>query len=137
MHMLITREVDYALRILRGLSKGEQFSAVELADNEQIPRPFAYKILKKLKNGKLVAVQRGAKGGYTLVAELRHVSLYDLLNMMENSKYVSACMDKAHQCAWRAKRNNGACQVHRHLAAIQAALDEQLKAYSLYDLISQ
>lgn len=134
--MLITREVDYALRILRALSKGGQLTAVELAEREQIPQPFAYKILKKLKIGNLLAVQRGALGGYTLAADLHKVSLFDLLGMMENAKYLSACMDKNHKCAWRSSRENAPCNVHVHLAAIQATLDKQLKAYSLYDLIS-
>ena len=134
--MLITREVDYALRILRALSKGGQFTAVDLAESEQIPQQFAYKILKKLKIGKLLTVQRGAMGGYTLTADLHHVSLYDLLNMMENTKYVSSCMDENHQCAWRAKRDNAPCMVHIHVAGIQTSLDQHLKSYSLYELIS-
>ena len=46
--MLITRETDYALRILRTLSDGKSYTAGELAERESLPQKFAYKILKKL-----------------------------------------------------------------------------------------
>ena len=46
--MLITRETDYALRLVRSLADGERRSVSQLSDEEQIPKAFAYKIIKKL-----------------------------------------------------------------------------------------
>ena len=42
--LLITREADYALRILRTLSEGGLVTAAEITQRELIPRQFAYKI---------------------------------------------------------------------------------------------
>lgn len=39
--MLITRETDYALRMLRVLLDGEKHSAAEMAETELIPMQFA------------------------------------------------------------------------------------------------
>ena len=61
--MLITRETDYALRMLRVLLDGEKHSAAEMAETELIPMQFAYQILRKLSAGELVQVSRGAAGG--------------------------------------------------------------------------
>ncbi len=61
--MLITRETDYALRILRALSGGEQMTVAAIAQDQQVPQQFAYKILKKLSKGGLVSIARGAEGG--------------------------------------------------------------------------
>ena len=36
--MLITKETDYALRILRSLSEGGSFTVGELTEKEQLPR---------------------------------------------------------------------------------------------------
>lgn len=58
--MLITRETDYALRMLRVLLDGEKHSAAEMAETELIPMQFAYQILRKLSAGELVQVSRGA-----------------------------------------------------------------------------
>ena len=46
--MVITRETDYALRILRALLDGKLHTAGQIAQDELLPQAFAYKILKKL-----------------------------------------------------------------------------------------
>ncbi len=61
--MIITKETDYALRILRVLLDGEKHSVAEMSETELIPNQFAYQILRKLSAGNLVRVSRGALGG--------------------------------------------------------------------------
>ena len=46
--MLITRECDYAVRVVRALADGRRMSVGEICEKEFITAPFAYKILKKL-----------------------------------------------------------------------------------------
>ena len=46
--LVITRETDYALRILRALLDGELHAAGEIDQTELLPQAFAYKLLKKL-----------------------------------------------------------------------------------------
>jgi hypothetical protein len=46
--VLITRETDYALRILQNLMDGEKRSVGDISQKELIPQQFAYKIAKKL-----------------------------------------------------------------------------------------
>ncbi len=60
--MIITKETDYALRILRVLLDGEKHSVAEMSETELIPNQFAYQILRKLSAGNLVRVRRGALG---------------------------------------------------------------------------
>ena len=64
--MIITKETDYALRILRVLLDGEKHSVAEMSETELIPTQFAYQILRKLSAGNLVRVSRGALGGCAL-----------------------------------------------------------------------
>ena len=61
--MLITRETDYALRILQSLLNGEKKSVGEISEQELIPQQFAYKIIKKLSQAGFVQILRGADGG--------------------------------------------------------------------------
>ena len=56
--MIITKETDYALRILRVLLDGEKHSVAEMSETELIPNQFAYQILRKLSAGNLVRVSR-------------------------------------------------------------------------------
>ena len=50
--MFITRECDYAVRVIRAL-QGERLSVPEICEKEAITAPFAYKILKKLQKAKM------------------------------------------------------------------------------------
>ena len=56
--MVITRETDYALRILRALLDGKLHTAGQIAQDELLPQAFAYKILKKLeKAGRIIELR--------------------------------------------------------------------------------
>lgn len=48
--MFITRESDYAMRVIRALMWEPRLSVSEICERESITAPFAYKILKKLQN---------------------------------------------------------------------------------------
>ena len=64
--MFITRESDYAVRVIRALAGERRLSVNEICEKEELTAPFAYKILKKLQKAKIVKGFRGVHGGYTL-----------------------------------------------------------------------
>ena len=97
--MIITKETDYALRILRVLLDGEKHSVAEMSETELIPNQFAYQILRKLSAGNLVRVSRGALGGCELSCDLDATSLYDLMGVVGERGILCACMPLAGQ-AW-------------------------------------
>ena len=63
---MITRETDYALRLLRTLQDGKRHTASEAAEREMVPSSFAYQILKKLARAGFVEIIRGTDGGCRL-----------------------------------------------------------------------
>lgn len=132
--MIITREVDYALRLLRSLSSGEKMSVRELCDREQIPQQFTYKIIRKLARDKYINVTRGVDGGCCLRADLSELSLYDLMETMDARSYVNGCLSPGFHCSWAESCSTG-CRLHRQLEKIQANLDQELKTHSLKGLI--
>lgn len=132
--LLITRETDYALRILRALSGGERMTAAEICRKELLPQQFAYKILKKLERAGCIQISRGADGGCRLTADLNQTSLYDLTEIIGEDRSVSACMGSWFQCSWRQNSTAG-CQVHRQLLQIQRVLDAELKSRSLHQML--
>ena len=56
--LLITRETDYALRILRALSQGVCLTVGEIAEKESLPHKFTYKIMKKLEKAGIIRIIR-------------------------------------------------------------------------------
>lgn len=133
--MLITKEIDYALRILSGLEADELITVTELCSRELVPDPFAYKILKKLERGGLVDIIRGKHGGCRLACDLSVITIYQLLTVIDESVSISACMDQEYECLRR--KRNGTCPIHNKLSVIQKNLTDELKKYTLSDLISE
>lgn len=132
--MLITREADYALRILRTLANGAQQTAPQICQEEQIPDKFVYKIAKKLERAGMIQITRGAEGGCRLVADLHRVSLYDLMEALGADRLVNACMQPGYCCNWQGIHTRP-CEVHLQLQQIQDKIDGLLREYSLYGLL--
>jgi len=129
--MLITKETDYALRILRTLSAGGSFTVGEISVREDVPREFAYKILKKLEKASLVTITQGARGGCSLNCDLKQRTLYDLVDAVEKRAKLTACMEPSYQCEWQEKKNYP-CTTHLQLLKVQEAIDNELRSRSLY-----
>ena len=132
--MLITRETDYALRILRALSDGEQITVGDVCKRELLPQQFVYKILKKMEHAGFVRIARGAEGGCRLIADLEKTSLYDLIEAMKADRWVGACMRPDFQCVWR-RDNASRCVVHGQLQQIQEVLDTELRRRNLRQML--
>ena len=132
--LLITKETDYALRILRSLSKGGRISSSEICTQELIPQQFAYKILGKLAKANLIESIRGPSGGSVLIADLNQITLYDLMKMVEGSDFLSPCTNPEYQCSWR-NQHHSVCNVHNRLMHIQEKLNEELRKQSLHQII--
>ena len=57
--MIISRELDYAVRIIRQLNKTQISNAAQIEKAECMSRDFARKILGKLKKAGIVSADRG------------------------------------------------------------------------------
>lgn len=134
--MLITRETDYALRILSTLALGRQFTAGELCEQELIPRQFGYKILKKLDRGGLIEITRGKNGGCRLACDLGQTTLYHLMNVIGEDLRVSCCMVPDYECRRRQKRN-GCCPINERFVSLQKSLNRELKLCTLSELVKE
>ena len=132
--MLITRETDYALRVLRALAGGGRMTAEEICREELLPRQFVYKILKKLEKAGLISIARGAEGGCRLCSDLKKFSLYDLAAAMGEDRSVNACMQAGFRCAWRESHSSRWPVLCQRLE-VQIILDSELRARSLHRML--
>ena len=133
--LVITRETDYALRILRALLDGGLHTVGQLSQDELLPQAFAYKILKKREKAGLSQVVRGTAGGCRLAADLSKVGLYDLMRAIGEHGCLSTCMAPDYACPWRERQGN--CTVHDRLLGIQETLDSELRRHSLASILAE
>lgn len=134
--MIIKKESDYAVRLIRGLSDGKRHSASELAESQGVPKLFAYKIMKKLHHAGVVEVYQGVTGGYKLSVDLDEISLLRFLSVTENSLLRNICMEENSGCEWEETQEGRHCSVHRHLHAIQDIICRELERHSVRDILS-
>lgn len=130
--MIITRETDYALRILRACAGQEKKTASRLAESEHIPKQYLYKIVQKLQEAGYVESIRGRAGGIVCTCDLNSTSLLDIVMLMENDSALCACVRPGYVCSWA--NSHGICSVHNELCRIQQELNLRFARVSLYDL---
>ena len=131
--MLITRECDYAVRIVRALAGGEKLCVNQICEMEQLTPAFVYKILKKLEKQEIVKSFRGSNGGYALKKSTTELTLLDIYLAVEPDFYMIECMNPQKACA-RNQEDSG-CMVHKELCRIQGRLVEELKEHTIAQIM--
>ncbi|MFC2471014.1 MAG: hypothetical protein ACFNVI_06380 [Lachnoanaerobaculum gingivalis] len=90
--MLITREMDYAVRIIRALKEGTKVSATEVAKKEHLPQAITYKVLntyaEKMMGPENTSAIAGAKTSTTILRQMAQNNAMRL--WVKNQKIQSA-----------------------------------------------
>lgn len=130
--MLITREMDYAVRIIRALKGGAKISATEVAKKEHLPQAITYKVLNGLLKSKLIGSMRGVKGGYYLKCDLSKTTLFDVCIALGEDMSITECVREGYDCV-----NNrcGECILNKEFNRIQSTLNEELQRTTLDNLL--
>lgn len=131
--MLITRECDYAVRIVRALADGTRLCVNDICPQEDLTPAFVYKILKKLEKAEIVQSFRGSNGGYALKKGLHEITLYELYHAVDESFYIIECLDDKKPCSRNPEY--ASCKVHQELERIQNVLVEELQAKTLAEIL--
>ena len=129
--MLITRRSDYAMRICRVLHDGKVHNVREICQAEEIPKAFAYKILRELEMAGLVKSERGNQGGYYLNRPLSELTLYDVVNITEDDLAILHCMKE--ECNRNPDSMPG--KVHQEIERIQNILIDELKKKTIEEIL--
>lgn len=128
----MTREMDYAIRIVRALYRNGQLSAAQIAKKEQMQKAITYKVLKKLAKAKIVESRRGIDGGYRLCKPCNEFRFYDLFLAVKEDLLLTECLKTGYLCE---NNENGHCGAHREFCRIQQILETELKRTPLNKLL--
>ena len=130
--MLITREMDYAVRVVRALKDGTKVSASEVAKKEHLPQAITYKVLNSLLKSKLIGSMRGVNGGYYLKCDLTNTTLYDICVALGEDMSITECVREGYDCI-----NNrcGECILNKEFNRIQSSLNSELQMTTLDKLL--
>lgn len=131
--MLLTRECDYAIRIIRALKGGDIVSVQEISQKEGITASIAYKLARKLEKSGYLKSYRGSNGGYALNKRLSQVTLYDLCQAVDKKIFICSCANREFACTQNTVEKP--CRVHQELCRIQKLVETELKAKPLSEIL--
>lgn len=132
---MITREIDYAIRIMRALATGEKINMQRICETEFIPKAFAYKIIQKLSKSNFVEIERGINGGCRLATDLDKVTLFDLITAIQEDLFINACLEEGYCCVHCSDGKE--CSVRCELQRIQAVLVGELQRNPLSQVLKR
>ena len=132
--MLLTKESDYGIRVIRSLASYEKKAVREICDAEHIPNQYAYKILKKLEHGGFVRSIRGRDGGYILAKPLNEFSIYDIAVALDGDFAVFECLRDDNDCTFKDKDHP--CKVHLEFVRLQQMLVDEMQQLTMDKVLS-
>lgn len=97
----LTNLADYAVVLATGLAARPEVlhTASELSESTGIPVPTVSKILGALSRGKVLASQRGLKGGFRLARPAKDITVCDIVEAVDGPVALTNCVGGVTDCA--------------------------------------
>lgn len=132
--MTILRETDYAIQMLKHLSKHkEKFTSLSVLSKETgVSFLFLQKIARKLRLARILKAGQGVTGGYRLNIPAEKISLKKIIESIEGSSSFMPCLrdKKDFKCLGTEKK----CIIQSKLMKVNKQIDDIFKKTKLSDL---
>jgi FeS assembly SUF system regulator len=128
----LSKLTDYATVILSFMARDKSHihAAIEIAGATGIMQPTVSKILKLLVKAKVLNSIRGAKGGYGLARDPKHISVAAVIGALEGPIAITECSISDDNC-----QQSEGCEIRGHWHLINQTIHDALESISLADLI--
>lgn len=114
---MFSQTVEYALRAVVHLAirAPQPQTTAEIAEATQVPAPYLSKVLQGLREKGLVHLQRGARGGVSLIHAPDKITILDIVNAVDP-------IERIRECPLGLKAHG------RRLCSLHARMDQALQA---------
>lgn len=130
---LIKREYDYAVRIcayLAGQQPGEPVPISKISQLLQISKPFANKIIFRLRKANIIDSIQGRAGGIFLKVDPEQLSVFEILQAMDFDSVVNECLRNPAICPII-----GFCKIHLFFGELQDLIEQKMKEKMISELV--
>ena len=130
---IIRNDTDYAMRALVHLALHRQewpIPAKALAGAEDIPKDFAYKLLRMLTKAGLTQSQMGVQGGFTLARDPTDITLLEVTEAIQGAVAVRKCLLGKDECP-----RSSSCPISAKLGGLQDNLVDFLRNMTLAEVV--
>jgi len=132
----LSKKVEYALIALRHMaadSRGQIFTAKEIADAYHIPYELLAKVMQTLSRKGFIASYQGVHGGYILVRDAHEVKVSAIINAIEEKSSVSII-----QCESEKPENciiHMTCTIKHPLVKLQYSINKVFEELSIMEMV--
>lgn len=130
---MFSRATEYAIRALGFLAlqpPGKLSGAREIAEAEELPIPFLWKLLRILSRRGLIRSFKGAGGGYELARPAGQIRLERIVFAIETVPAFEQCVLGLEQC-----NDAHPCSLHQFWKKHKTVMRALLKQKTLADLV--
>ena len=130
---MISREVDYAIRIIIGVASGggRLVPASDVSEKMNVPYRFLRKISLALVKDGILQSRRGSGGGLLLARPADQISLLDVVSSLSaKGTGINLCLRADGKCDLSSQ-----CKLHPKLKRIQGMLDDEFARIKFSDLV--
>lgn len=117
---------------------GEIINSKTLSNYIFVSQNYLQKFMRKLIKADIVQQHRGVNGGYTLAKSPKDISIFDIISVMENTVFISACVEDSSHCI-KAKSESGEsvsdCLIHSSFATFQNMYSSFFSKITIDDLV--
>ena len=133
--MKISTRGRYALRILLDLARhnGDEPRMVsDICKRQNLSPKYAGRLILELRNAGMVISTRGAKGGYKINRDPKHITLLEILDIMEGGISVVDCA----LCPKKCKRSKN-CSARNFWVDLNSKIRSTLANATLQDILDK
>jgi len=130
---MLAKSTKYAIRALVfvQLRNWEQKrpGVGEIAKEIEAPEAYTAKILQTLTRHKLMDSMKGRGGGFFFNDNRPHLTLYDVIHVMEGDSYIQSCVFGLKQCS-----GNNPCPLHEQYKVVRDGFYNIVKTETIQSL---
>ena len=130
--MLYSKTCEHAIRALAYLAArplGQLCLVDEIAEAEDMPRPFTSKILRDLVRAGVLTSSRGPGGGYAMARDPEEVSLLEIMQIIDGADRVDRCAVGLDLC-----NEYAPCPLHDKFQPLRVAIRAYLEGTTLAEM---
>lgn len=124
-------QIVKALIELAKLPNGQSEGAASIAERINAPQNYLGKMLQNLSYEGLVISQKGFHGGFRLAKPASKITLFDIVNAIDDVSFWESCFLDRKPCPQQAP-----CAVHKRWGKVREAYMSFFKKTTLKDLIT-
>jgi Rrf2 family protein len=104
-------------------------TVAERADEERLPQHFLAKIMQTLARSGVLGSQKGPKGGFSLARPAAEITLYDIVEALDDLSNYNHCAVGLTEC-----NDEAPCPLHNMWVGVRTAVLDYFRRTTLVDL---